>query len=145
MDSDGFPKSLIASIVACLLVFLLVPFLLFFPYWLLVFGIPLVTSVVCFCIVAFLISKPFDRSKLIVRLVSWTLLLPLFFAIGLVVFLFVFQRNEDLAHNLPVNFDPLNTFSTILRVLFLEGLNFFNIALGAIWVLGVVAFAYKRQ
>jgi hypothetical protein len=81
--SDGFPKSLTAGIVACLLLFVFVPFLLFFPYWLIIFGIPLATSALCFGIVAFLISKLFDRRKMVVSLVSWTLLLPLFFTIGL--------------------------------------------------------------
>ena len=145
MGSDGFSKSLIAGIVACLLLFFLVPVLLFFPYWLIIFGIPLMASALCFCIVAFLISKPFERCKLVVRLASWTLLLPLFFSIGLVGFTFIFQRNEDLTHDFSFNFGPLNAFSIMLRVLFLEGLNFFNIALGAIWVFGLILFVYKRQ
>lgn len=145
MGSDGLSKSLIAGIVACLLLFFFVPVLLFFPYWLITLGIPLVASALCFCIVAFLISKPFERSKLVVRLASWTLLLPLFFAIGLVWFSYIFQYNEDLAHNFSSNFDLLNAFSIMVRVLFLEGLNFLNIALGAIWVFGVIAFVYKKQ
>ena len=145
MGSDGFSKSLIAGIVACLLLFFLVPVLLFFPYWLIIFGIPLMASVLCFCIVAFLISKPFERCKLVVRLASWTLLLPLFFSIGLVGFTFIFQRNEDLTHNFSFNFDPLNAFSIIVRLLFLEDANFFNIALGTIWVFGLILFVSKKQ
>lgn len=145
MGSDGFSKSLIVGIVACLLLFLLVPALLFLPYWLITLGIPLMASAFCFCIVAFLISKPFEKSKLVVRLASWTLLLPLFFAIGLVWFSYIFQYNENLTRNSSFNFDLLNTFSLMLRVLFLEGLNSFNIALGAIWVFGVIAFVHQKQ
>ena len=109
------------------------------------FGIPLLASALCFCIVAFLISKPFERGKLAVRLASWTLFLPLFFAIGLVGYAYIFTYYADLAHNFSFNFDSLNVFSGYLRILFLEGLNFFNIPLGAIWVFGVIAFAYKEQ
>ena len=145
MGSDGFSKSLIAGIVACLLLFFLVPVLLFSPFWLFMFGIPLLASALCFCIVAFLISKPFERGKLAVRLASWTLLLPLFFAIGLVGYAYIFTYYADLAHNFSFNFDSLNAFSSYLRVLFLEGLNFYNIPLGAIWVFGVIAFAYKNS
>lgn len=145
MGSDGFSKSLIVGIVACLLLFLLVPALLFLPYWLITLGIPLMASAFCFCIVAFLISKPFEKSKLVVRLASWTLLLPLFFAIGLVWFSYIFQYNENLTRNSSFNFDLLNTFSLMLRVLFLEGLNSFKIALGAIWVFGVIAFVHQKQ
>jgi hypothetical protein len=148
MGSDGFSKSLIAGIVACLFLFFLLPALLAFPYWQIIFGIfgiPLLASALCFCIVAFLISKPFERGKLAVRLASWTLLLPLFFAIGLVGYAYIFTYYADLAHNFSFNFDSLNAFSSYLRVLFLEGLNFYNIALGAIWAFGLILFLFKEK
>ena len=92
-----------------------------------------------------LVSRHFENRKLAAEIALWTLLLPLFFIIGFVGFALSAWYNEDLAHHYPFNFDLLNTFSYVLRELFLYGLNFFNIALGAIWVFGILAFVSKEK
>ena len=102
-------------------------------------------SIVLAFFLSILMSKRFENRKLAAAMVVWTLLLPLFFIIGLAGFSFSLEYREALSRHLSFHFDPLNTFSEILKGLFFDGLNLFNTVLGVFWGFGLIIFVSKEK